>query len=226
MEFEYISFLCHNLLGLNKNFSLHYNEYCKNHYIKNAKEFSFNEKLVKFMVEILRAGNDYDFLGDERLSDLYEYINEIRVLQDVKKVLVNDKDKHITEEKEKEKFSNYCFADSFLLRVELNDEKKEGKFFFYNVTCCDAIKETVDSVNIIVTFIEIIDLKCQGYFDFEFLKGATGYANKFEKISEGLYKFSLLCIVNYEHFIIEITFSEFTIENFEYDWNRHNNWLK
>ncbi len=156
---------------------------------------------------------------------LFEYITEIKVLEDRKKAFIYSNGRHISKKKEKEEFSNYYFADSYLLRFELDEEKKKGRFFFYNVTYCDAIQETIDNVNIIITFTEISSIKFQGFFDFEFLKGAKCYANKFDKISEETYRFSFMCIVNYEYFIIELTYSGVSIDNFEYDWDSRNNWL-
>lgn len=226
MELDYIGFLCLNLLNLNQNFKSGYEEYWKNHHIKDEMEFCFQEDLVSLMVEILRGGTNYDFSKDDRLTALFEYISQIGVLEDKRAAYIYDRYLNGTVKEEREEFSNYSFADSHLLRFELNDRKKEGKFFFYSAIYSDPIQETVDGVNIIVTFKDIQSLKLQGCFDFEFLKGARGYADKYEKISEGIYRFAFLCIANYEYFIMDMTFSGLAIENFEYDWDSRYNLLR
>lgn len=225
MELEYLCFLCLNLLGQKKDFNLRYNEYRESHCINSTAEFCYKEDLVEFMVEILKGDKNYNFTGDSRLPALFEYVSEIKVLEDREKAFIN-KTMPISEKKEKEEFLRYYLADSYLLRFEINDRKKYGIFFFYNVTYYDDLQEVAEGVNIKVTFTGINSLKFQGCFDFEFLKGAKCYSNKFSKVSQEKYKLSLMYIVNYEYFIIEFTFSELFIDNFEYDWDRRNNWLK
>lgn len=226
MELDYLRFLCLNLLNLNQKFKSCYEEYWKSHHIKNEVEFSFQEDLVNLMVEILRGGTNYDFSTDDRLEALFDYIGQIEVLENKRAAYIYDLQRNGTVVKEREEFSNYSFADSQLLRFELNDRKKEGKFFFYSALYSDPVQETVDGVNVIVTFKDIQSLKLQGCFDFEFLKGARGYADTFEKISEGKYRFAFACIANYEYFIMDMTFSGLTVENFEYDWDSRYNLLK
>lgn len=226
MEFKYLCFLCLNLLGQKKDFNLRYNEYCKSHCMNSTAEFSYKEDLVEFMIEILKGDKNYDFTEDSRLPVLFEYVSEIKVLEDRERVIAYNNTIPILEKKGKEEFLRYYLADSHLLRFEINDRKKCGIFFFCNVSYYENMEAVAKSVNIKATFTEISNLKYQGCFDFEFLKGATCYADKFVKISKGKQKLSLLYLVDYEHFIIEFTFSEVLIDNFEYDWNRRNNWLK
>lgn len=129
-----------------------------------------------------------------------------------------DRDGHVLKEWEKEELAYHYFADSYLIRFEMKDGKKEGKFFFCNITSFAASEEVAEAVNLIITFKEITSLQFRGYYDFEFLRGARVYADRFEKTSDGRYRFSFLCIVNYEYFIIEITFSELAVKYFESDW--------
>ena len=226
MELEYLCFLCLNLLAQKKDFNLRYYEYCKSHCMNSTAEFSYKEDLVEFMVEILKGDKEYDFTEDSRLPALFEYVSEIKILEDREEAFIYNKVRHTLEKKEKDEFLRYYLADSYLLRFEINDRKKQGIFFFYNVTHYDNMQKVGEGVNIKVTFTGIGSLKYQGCFDFEFINGAKCYSSKYNKVSQGRYKLSLMYIVNYEHFIIEFTFSELFIEYFEYDRDSRYNWIK
>lgn len=81
-------------------------------------------------------------------------------------------------------------------------------------------EENAEGRNLVLTFKDVKDIKLKGTFDFEFLKGCSVLASKEYKISDNLYSFEFLSIANHEHFIIEITFSNISVEDFDYDSTR------
>lgn len=221
MEFEYVNFLCHNLLCINEKFGKLYNVYLQNHPQNKEIEFIYNEELVTFMVKTLREGKDYDFSKYDKLEKVFEYISGIKFLYDKRVArirqeyftneLLNNKRKDVIKE-----LSNHHFYDSYLIKFEINQHRDICKFFFYSVIVFKN-EDYAEGRNLVITFKNVKDIKLKGTFDFEFLKGSRVYSSKEYKISDDLYCFEFLCIANYEHFIIEITFSNISVENFDYD---------
>jgi hypothetical protein len=72
--------------------------------MNSTAEFSYKEDLVEFMVEILKGEKDFDFSGDSRLPALFEYISEIKVLEDRENEFIYNKDKPTSEKKRKKNF--------------------------------------------------------------------------------------------------------------------------
>ena len=64
---------------------------------------------------------------------------------------------------------------------------------------------------------EVDELKITGIFDFELLKNGRVYSSRFIKDTDNLHCFTLLCIVNYEHFIIEVKFADILVDKMNND---------
>lgn len=224
MEFEYVSSLCMGLVGTNEKFGEIYNVYLQNHPQSKESVFTYNEEFVNFMVKLLREGKDYDFTNYDKLEKVLEYISAINFLYDKRETTRLQKycSNTISNYKRKDEIkelSDHLFCDSYLIRFEINQNKNVCKFFFYNVTVFKD-EENAEARNLVLTFKDVKDIKLKGTFDFEFLKGCSVLASKEYKISDDLYCFEFLSIANHEHFIIEITFSNISVEDFDYDSTR------
>lgn len=219
-EFEYVYSLCIELVYSNEKFGEIYNVYLQNHPQSKENIFTYNEEFVDFIIKLLREGKDYDFSEYDKLEKVLEYINTIKFLHDKKdtkhqeycsNAVLNYKRKDEIKE-----LSNHLFCDSYLVRFEINQNRKVCKFFFYNVTVFKD-EDNAEARNLILICEDVKDVKLKGTFDFEFLKGCSVCSTKEYKISDDLYCFKFLCVANYEHFIIKITFSNIYVEDFDYD---------
>ncbi len=220
-EFEYVSGLCIELVYTNKKFGEIYDIYLQNHPQRIENAFIYNEEYVNFMVKLLRKGKGYDFSDYGKLDKVFEYISDILFLHDKREVaihqeyyingLLNDKRKNEIKE-----LSNHLFCDSRLVRFEINQKENVCKLFFYNVTVFKD-EDNAEAKNIILICEDVKDVTLKGTFDFEFLKGCSVNSYNAYKNSDDLYCFKFLCIANYEHFIIETTFSNIYVEDFDYD---------
>ena len=63
MEFDYVQFLCMNLIGTNKSLAKAYSLDQRNHTLKEDFEFYYDEGFVDFMIKALRHSKNIDFLG-------------------------------------------------------------------------------------------------------------------------------------------------------------------
>jgi hypothetical protein len=224
MELEYIDFLCNNLIGINSRFA----EIYSSHIFFRLDEFDFyyDDELINFMVNSLKKGSNYEFLDYDKLDKLLDYIIGIKYLRNKydSLMLQGDYINKALENKERIKISeisDYVLADSKLMKLEINQQKKVCRCFFHNALFYGSKKDKenydVEADNIILNFREIKEVKLKGTFDMEFLKYNNVYSSNYYKVSDSIYCFELLCIANYEHFIIDITFNDVYVEKYDYD---------
>lgn len=228
MEYEYINFLIQNLIHTNKNFAKKFHAYqIENIYDKGYK-ITYDDELISIIVKILKSGIEYDFSNYEKLDKLYYYINNFLLQQDKNKVeyTIDDISRIIDINKKnsfKELF-DYGFHDSKLIKLEIDPQNSKCRLYLHSVMVCGDKRKNkeyggeeydVEVGDIIITFTEVKDIKFIGRFDFLYGYGDV-YSSKEQKIDDSINRFTLLCIVDYERFMMEITFTHVKVEDFDY----------
>ena len=225
LEFDYVHFLCMNLIATNERFAKAYSLKLQNISQKREIEFYYEEELVSFMIKALRQGNKINYLDYNKFDKLYAYISDIFYLQDKYMLLIRKaRNKRISlyeDKNEPPELSDYVFEDSYFLKFEVNHKKEICRCFFHNVLLYgDRWKKgiyDVEAVDLVLNFTGVKHIELKGSFDFEFLRGNRVYSSNRVRLADNSYSLALLCIAYYEHFIIEITFSRVSAEEFSYD---------
>ncbi|MBE5966659.1 MAG: hypothetical protein E7255_06795 [Lachnospiraceae bacterium] len=222
---DYVHFLMINLVYTNERFGNAFRTYQQEHPENKECKATYNEEFVDFMIKMIRDDKNYDFTSYNKLEELFQYIDGDLRFEEKRDQYNRDHIEQIIEKRkkmEKHELWDYSFHDSHLLKLETNNRKKECKLFFHGVLVYgdkrkNKENDRVEAGDILVTLMDVKEIKLDGTLDFEFLKWGRVYEGYMEKTSDSLYRFSLLNIVNNEHLIIEIVFSKIRVDDFEYD---------
>jgi hypothetical protein len=215
-----------NLIGTNERFAKAYSLKLQNISQKKNIEFYYDEELIGFMIKALRQGNRVNCLEYDKLDKLFNYVSDIFSLHDKIYALLshNGREQSISHKEDKnepQELSDYVFEDSNLLKFEVNHKKETCKCFFHKVLLYgDRWKKgiyDVEAVDLVLTLTGVKHIELKGSFDFEFLTLNKVYSSKNIRLSDNNYCVAILCVANYEHFIMEITFSSVSAEEFSYD---------
>lgn len=227
----YLHCIILSLIFNNERFGRAFRSYQQEHPENRECKATYNEEFVDLMIKMIRDDKNYDFTGYNKLEELFQYIDGHLRFEKKRDQYNRDHIEQIIESVEREEkhaLSDYALYDSYLLKLEINNRKKECKLFFHNVSVSGDKKKNkendwVEGGDIAVTLMDVKEIKLDGTLDFEFINCGSIDESSMDKISESLYRLSLLRIANYEYLIIEIIFSKIRVDDFEYDESKYRN---
>lgn len=217
MEFmllKYTEYLCNNALMSNMELLNIFNSYRSlNEPISTLNINHDDETMLHILLSIIKGEYIDISYENPNIKSLLEYINY------TKKTYKKKNEEIFIGSKILEEFSDISLYDSRLIDFEIYNKQSICKLYFTNVLTYNrelrGTIEEAESANILFTFYNVSDIKFKGTFCVEHFEINKVYENYVHKNNGSSYNFNLLCIANYNYFIVNIICEKVVMSRFD-----------